>query len=236
MEKQENPTVKATVKSQAEQQTEQQAGIQTAPPAEQQTGMRTKSSAEQRQKTEPRDISRGKHHDDDSINGRLIQNLRDLSHTMRSLYEGRGSQKRILILLDRAGGSMTQRNLTGRLGIQPGSASEVIAKLEHAGYIRRTPNETDRRTADIGLTEEGRRQAVKAAEQRTLRHEQMFSCLSDAEKTELLALLEKINADWEDRYRGIRERRRQDRRRRRERRYCGNATYHEEKPHCGTEE
>ena len=34
-----------------------------------------------------------------NINDKLIMNLRDISHTMRSLYEGRGSQKRILIIL-----------------------------------------------------------------------------------------------------------------------------------------
>lgn len=36
-------------------------------------------------------------------------------------------------------------------------------------------------------------------------HEEMFSCLSDGEKAELLSLLEKVNADWEMRYRGTEE-------------------------------
>ena len=60
------------------------------------------------------------------VNGRLIINLRDISHTMRGMYEGRGSQKRVLIVLSETG-PITQRGLTERLGIQPGSASEVIA-------------------------------------------------------------------------------------------------------------
>ena len=135
------------------------------------------------------------------INDSLILNLRDLSHTMRSLYEGKGSQKRILIILDKIGGTVTQQKLTERLGIQPGSSSEVIAKLENAGYITRTPNETDRRTADISLTETGKIFAAEAREQRSRRHEQMFSCLSDEEKNQLLSLLEKINKDWDERYR-----------------------------------
>lgn len=137
------------------------------------------------------------------INDKLVINLRDISHTMRFLYEGKGSQKRILIILDEAGGSMTQRRLTERLGIQSGSASEVIAKLESTGYIRRTPNETDRRTADIELTETGKASAADARQQRIRRHEEMFSCLSDAEKNELMFLLEKINADWEERYQDV---------------------------------
>ncbi|MDO5785193.1 MAG: MarR family transcriptional regulator [Eubacteriales bacterium] len=143
------------------------------------------------------------HYDTVGTNDKLVINLRDLGHTMRLLYEGKGSQKRVLIILDEIGGSITQRKLTERLGIQPGSASEVIAKLESAGYIKRTPNETDRRTADIALTETGKVLAAEARAQRIHRHEQMFACLSDAEKNELLSLLERINADWEKRYRGI---------------------------------
>lgn len=103
----------------------------------------------------------------------------------------RGSQKRILIVLDEIGDSVTQRELTGRLGIQSGSASEVIAKLESAGYIRRTPNETDHRTVDIELTEMGKVSAAEAREKRICRHEQMFSCLSDDEKINCCPCLKK---------------------------------------------
>lgn len=136
------------------------------------------------------------------IHDRLILNLRDMSHIMRAMYEGRGSQKRVLIVLDKMGGCVTQRELTERLGIQPGSASEVIAKLESAGCIRRTPNEADRRTVDVTLTPTGKTLAAEARQQRTRRHAQMFSCLSDDEKSQLLVLLEKVNADWKAHDRG----------------------------------
>lgn len=62
------------------------------------------------------------------VDNKLIMNLRDLGHTLRILFEGKGSQKRILILLYEAEG-MTQRELTEKLGVQPGSASEVIGKI-----------------------------------------------------------------------------------------------------------
>lgn len=138
------------------------------------------------------------------IQDKLIINLRDLSHIMRFLYEGKGSQKRILIVLNEVG-NITQRELTERLGIQPGSASEVIAKLEDAGYIMRTPSETDRRTMDIALTKTGKLSALEAAEQRNRRHEEMFSCLSANEKDTLLSLLEKVKTDWENRYQEVEE-------------------------------
>lgn len=134
------------------------------------------------------------------IYDKLIINLRDLGHIMRFQYEGKSSQKRILIILDEVG-SITQRELTRHLGIQPGSASEVLAKLENAGLIVRTPNPADRRTADIRLTDKGIAPAREAANQRKKRHEEMFSCLSQEEKQELLLLMEKVYSDWDLRYR-----------------------------------
>lgn len=133
------------------------------------------------------------------INDKLIINLRDLSHVMRFLYEGKASQKRILIILDEAK-AITQRDLTERLGIQPGSVSEILSKLESAGLISRTQNEFDRRTTDICLTDAGKKLAAEAFAQRQKRHEEMFSCISDKEKQELLSLLEKVCDDWRDRY------------------------------------
>ena len=133
-------------------------------------------------------------------NHKLVWNLRDIGHTMRHISEGRGSQKRILMFL-REFGEITQRELTERLGIQPGSASEVIGKLETAGFLVRTPSNTDRRTTNITLTEAGKAAAEEAALQREERHQQMFSCLSGEEQDTLLSLLEKLNADWETKYR-----------------------------------
>ncbi len=138
-------------------------------------------------------------YDNMDINNKLVINLRDLGHMIRFLSEGKGSQKRILIILYEEGG-MTQRELTERIGIQPGSASEVIGKLESAGLIRRTPSPTDRRTTDIRLTEQGEVKAKEAAQQRRTRHEEMFSRLSEEEKNVLLMIAEKLNADWDDRY------------------------------------
>ncbi|MGN0741487.1 MAG: MarR family winged helix-turn-helix transcriptional regulator [Candidatus Fimadaptatus sp.] len=133
-------------------------------------------------------------------NQKLIWNLLDIEHVMHRLYEGRGSQKQILIILNETG-VMTQSELTQRLGIQPGSASEVLGKLESAGLISRTTSETDRRTTDIALTPAGQEQADAATQMRRQRHSDMFACLTEDERARLLELLEKINADWSQRYR-----------------------------------
>lgn len=133
-------------------------------------------------------------------NNKLIWNFRDIGHTMRQISEGRGSQKRILILLRETKG-MTQKELTTRLGVQPGSASEVLNKLEQAGLILRTPSETDHRTTDIRLTPDGEALAKEASAKRAERHEQMFAVLSEEEKDALIALLERVNAHWDQVYR-----------------------------------
>lgn len=133
------------------------------------------------------------------MNNKIIRNFWDISQTMHHISEGKGSQKRILMIL-KENRSMTQRELTEYLGIRPGSASEVIGKLETAGLIFRTPSQTDRRTADICLTSAGEAAAEEAYEMRKQRHEKMFCCLSEEEKRTLLCLLEKINASWKNQY------------------------------------
>lgn len=133
-------------------------------------------------------------------NNKLIWNFRDIGHTMHQISEGRGSQKRILILLRETKG-MTQKELTARLGVQPGSASEVLNKLEQGGLISRTPSETDHRTMDIRLTPDGEALAKEASAKRAERHEQMFAVLSEEEKDTLIALLERVNAHWDQVYR-----------------------------------
>lgn len=133
------------------------------------------------------------------VNNKLIWNFRDIGHTIRRIFEGKGSQKRVMIVLNETG-TITQRELTERLGIQPGSASEVIGKLESAGLLKRTPSPSDRRTTDIQLTEAGKSAAIEARAQREARHIQMFSCLTEDEKDTLVQLLERVNSFWNQLY------------------------------------
>lgn len=134
------------------------------------------------------------------INNELIIRLRELGHMIRFQNEGKAGQKRTLIILNEAQ-CITQHELTERLGIQPGSVSELLAKLESSGLIMRTQNNQDRRTADIQLTDTGRELAREAARERAERQEAMFRCLTEKEKQELLGLLEKVSVDWDSRFR-----------------------------------
>ena len=91
---------------------------------------------------------------------------------------------------------MTQRQLTEKLGIQPGSVSEVIGKLERTGYVTRSENAEDRRTADIHLTQAGRERAEVKEQEKP----ELFSALSEEEKSQLLTLLERLRGDWQERF------------------------------------
>ena len=52
-------------------------------------------------------VWREAHYQSADTNGKLIINLRDVGHMLRGLYEGRGSQQRVLIVLNDMGGSVT---------------------------------------------------------------------------------------------------------------------------------
>ncbi|MBQ9663575.1 MAG: MarR family transcriptional regulator [Oscillospiraceae bacterium] len=126
---------------------------------------------------------------------KLAVQLRELGHMSRHHLESKGGQGRILSILAQEG-VMTQRVLTEKLGIQSGSASEVIGKLERAGLVERSENENDRRTSDVCLTELGRAQSAEATRERP----DLFSALNEEEKLQLLTLLEKLSTDWKTRF------------------------------------
>lgn len=134
-----------------------------------------------------------------SLEDRLFRNLRGMAHQMQHRADAKGGQGRILgILLRRE--RMTQRDLQALLGIQAGSLSEVLAKLEAAGLISRTPNEEDRRGMELALTQEGRRVAQEREAERRQGRQELFGALSQEEKATLAELLEKLNGDWRSRF------------------------------------
>lgn len=132
--------------------------------------------------------------------GKLVSNFWKISRVLRDTYDGRGSQRRVLTVLLKSGDVITQSALTERLDIQPGSASEVLAKLEAAGLIQRITNDKDRRTINISLTEEGRIAAQEAYAKRDKVRRELMSNLNETEQEELLKLLEKLTADYSARY------------------------------------
>ena len=132
------------------------------------------------------------------IDGKLFALLGKLGRMGHGGFNGKSSQNRILHILSNSE-CMTQRELTEQLGIQPGSVSEIIKKLETAGLITRQSNSADRRTVDITLTDAGKAQA-EASRSHHVNHT-LFETLTVDEKQQLLTLLEKVSQDWHNRFR-----------------------------------
>jgi DNA-binding MarR family transcriptional regulator len=95
-----------------------------------------------------------------------------------------GGQYLILSLVSREGGR-SSAELARRAYITPQSMNEVIAALEHKGYIRRTENPDNRRILQVSLT---RDKAVDIAETAFL------SVLKPKKLAEFRATLEQLLA------------------------------------------
>ncbi|GAA1873769.1 hypothetical protein GCM10009836_63490 [Pseudonocardia ailaonensis] len=61
----------------------------------------------------------------------------------------------VLLVLTRDGVS-TQRDLIGQTGSDKAGMTRTVEDLETLGHVRRTPSPTDRRVAEIRLTDRGR--------------------------------------------------------------------------------
>lgn len=130
------------------------------------------------------------------IERRLVRRLWAVHHILSRLTDGSASRNRVLTVL-RDHGDMPQNELTRLLGVQPGTVSEVLGKLESSGLLLRTPNKNDRRTADVRLTPEGKIAAEEAVSQRKKRYKKLFQCLSKEEQETLYSLLQRLTEDWE---------------------------------------
>lgn len=134
-----------------------------------------------------------------NIDEKILINLRDTEHIIRSVFEGRVSQKKILILLNEVG-KITQKKLTKKLRVKSASFTEILSKMEDSGLIKCTDSKKDKRTIDIKLTKEGKKEAILACTQMEDLYCEMFSCLDTTEKEQFLSILEKLNLDWDSRY------------------------------------
>lgn len=138
-------------------------------------------------------------YDEMNIDEKLFALLCRLGRMAHGGFNGKSSQNRILHILSKSE-RMTQRELTEQLGIQPGSVSEIIKKLETAGLITRQSNSEDRRTVDIALTDAGKAQAEAIISHHA--NHALFESLTDDEKQQLLSLLEKVGHGWHHRFHG----------------------------------
>jgi DNA-binding MarR family transcriptional regulator len=85
----------------------------------------------------------------------LLRHADMASHPGHPFGGVRAGQGRVLHVLSLRS-PMPQRELAYMLGVRPQSLSEVLGKLESAGFITRERDTTDRRTFLVDLTDKGR--------------------------------------------------------------------------------
>ena len=105
------------------------------------------------------------------------------------------SREHILrVLLDYEDG-VRQKQLVSELHIGAPAMSEAINKLESDGYISRRIDPDDKRATLISLTDLGRARAYEVQDEMDEHIAGLFGTLTEDEKLELIALLDKLLED-----------------------------------------
>ena len=126
-------------------------------------------------------------HDPESLEGMFMMCARKLRHSGHRKFGS--TQDRIIRILDENGGTMGQKALQELLHVQPGSVSEILAKMEEKGLIERTRSEDDRRASLIRLTTDAKLSETEGG---------LFGKLSEEEKETLKSILEKMLSGEEE--------------------------------------
>ena len=93
-------------------------------------------------------------------------------------------------------GPISQKDLQDRLGIQPGSMSELITKLENKGLLVRARDEADRRKVLLTLTVAGEAKIVRQEHKSQL--PVRYTELDDGELDRLAEALQKVIKGWKE--------------------------------------
>ncbi|MGN0286203.1 MAG: MarR family winged helix-turn-helix transcriptional regulator [Atopobiaceae bacterium] len=132
-----------------------------------------------------------------SIEHRVLHDLGYFGHYLFVHAGGRGGKRRVLARLYRHDGRLPQRALIEHSGNSPAALSEVLSKLEAEGLIQRTRSHVDRRQLDVVLTQKGTQIAHDIELEQQRFEEQSLQPLSEAQKRELVEVLDQLVAHWD---------------------------------------
>ena len=108
-------------------------------------------------------------------------------------------RERVLAIVEEAGEKgIRQKDIAERMMINPSSLSELINKLESSEYLKRVADPDDKRATRILLTEKGQARAYELKDERDAMLGKTFEPLTDEEKDQLIALLQKLNTETEE--------------------------------------
>jgi len=90
---------------------------------------------------------------------------------------------------------LSTREIASRTLVTAGAISQRVARAERAGFVRRTPGRTGRRTVLVELTAEGHALIERSVDAVLGREATLTSGLSQHERDVLIGLLDKLMAD-----------------------------------------
>ena len=132
---------------------------------------------------------------DSELNLRLLGMMHQISYLMQTQEKFRG-QGRLLVLLSQYG-ALTQRELIELTGRRSATLSEQLEGMERAGLIVRRKNEQDKRNIDVELTEQGKKAAIEAMQNRQAYADELFAAMPQRKKQQLAGLLDSLLHTWD---------------------------------------
>lgn len=87
---------------------------------------------------------------------------------------------------------VTQRLLVERLGVEQGTMTNTLARMERDGFITRRPHETDGRAQSLFLTDKARAILEPAITGAIHANEAALSCLTAEERAQFLAMMQRV--------------------------------------------
>ena len=127
----------------------------------------------------------------------ILHDMGFFGHYIYTQRGGRGGKQHVLKTLYFADGQMTQRALLEKTSTTSASLSEVLGKLEGEGLVERERSEHDKRQLVVRLTPAGALKAEQVIDGKKRFEHDAFSVLDQRERANLLALLDKLRAHWE---------------------------------------
>lgn len=132
---------------------------------------------------------------DNALNLRLLGMMLQSSYLMQTREKYRG-QGRLLILLY-LHGALTQRELIELTGRRSATLSEQLEGMEKAELIVRRKNKQDKRNVDVELTEQGKKAAIEAMQNRQAYADELFGTMTQRKKQQLAGLLDSLLHTWD---------------------------------------
>ncbi len=127
----------------------------------------------------------------------LLKRFRQMNMRRSSpIADPNRGQGRVLALLSLQP-EISQKDLAYLLGIRNQSLSELLSKMEKAGYVTKEPSEADKRVMNVRLTDEGREAASQSQEQQK-DFSDIFDCLDEEEQQNLSDYLSRLILELEN--------------------------------------